>query len=102
MRPVTVSKTGVGQTAVVPVDYAAAYDATSAAAVVSGTVTFNIEHTYDNVLDSAVTPTWFALAADTGKTANHFREYLAPIRGIRANITAGTGSVTLTVLQGHA
>lgn len=101
MRPVTVSKTGVGQTAIVPMDYALAHFSASAAVIVDGTVTFNIEHTYDNVLDSAVTPVWFAPAADAGKTANHDKAYSAPIRGVRANVTAGTGTVTMTVLQGH-
>lgn len=100
MRPVVVSKTGTGQTAVVPTDYMQISFAVSAAVVVSGTVTFNIEHTYDDVLDPAVTPTWFAPTADSGKTANYDKGYAFPIRGVRVNTTAGTGTVTLTVLQG--
>lgn len=100
MRPSVVSKTGVGQTAVVPVDYLQSRFAVSAAGVVNGTVTFNIEHTYDDVLNPAVTPTWFAPAADSGKTANHDKGFTSPVRGIRGNVTAGTGTLTLTVLQG--
>ena len=99
MRPVIVSQTGVG-TKVVPVDYLQVPPRISAAGIVTGTATFNIEHTYSNVNDPTVTPVWFAPTADSGKSANYDKGFEFPIMGIRLNVTAGTGSVALTVLQG--
>lgn len=100
MRPVTVSKTGVGQTAVVPVDYLQTAFAIGFGVVVSGTVTYTVQHTFDNVLDPTVTPTWFPHETLAGQTASQDGNYAFPIRGIRIDNTAGTGSTTLTVLQG--
>lgn len=100
MRPVVVSKTGVGQTAVVPVDYLQANFGIGFAVVISGTITYTVQHTFDNVLDSSVTPTWFPHESLVDKTGNEDGNYAFPIRGIRINNTAGTGSTTLTVLQG--
>ena len=92
MRPVTISRTGVG-TVVVLLDHQTAPFAIGVGAVVSGTVTYNIEHSYDGT-------NWFAPAADSGKTGNHDKGFVTPVAGIRINVTAGTGSVTATVLQG--
>ena len=101
MRSVVVSKTGVGQTAVVPVDYLQANFGIGFGVVVDGTITYTVQHTFDNVLDSTVTPTWFDHDDLAGETANQDGNYAFPIRGIRINNTAGTGSTTLTVLQGN-
>lgn len=93
MRPITVTRTGVGATTTVLLDWQNSSFAVGVGVVVSGTVTFNIEHTYDGT-------NWFAPAADTGKTANHDKGYTTPVLGVRTNVTAGTGSVAMTVLQG--
>jgi hypothetical protein len=101
MRPVVVSKTGVGQTAIVPVDYLQSPFGIGFGVVVSGTITYTVQHTFDNVLDSTVTPTWFSHEDLIDETANQDGNYAFPIRGIRLNNTAGTGVTTLTVLQGN-
>lgn len=93
MRPITVTRTGVGATTTVLLDWQNPSFAVGVGVVASGTVTFNIEHTYDGT-------NWYAPAADAGKTANHDKGYTTPVLGIRANVTAGTGTVTMTVLQG--
>jgi hypothetical protein len=100
MRPVTVSRTGVGVSSVVAVDYMQNSPAVGIAAVVSGTVTYDIQHTYSDVLDSTVTPVWFIAPELAAKTVSADGVYVGPIRGLRINVSAGTGSVTLTVLQG--
>ncbi len=99
MRPVKVSQTGTGNK-IVPVDYMQCPPRISAAGTITGTVTYNIEHTYDNVNDPSVTPIWFDPAANSGKTANYDVGYEFPIMGLRLNVTAGTGTVVMTVLQG--
>ena len=100
MRPVTVSRTGVGQSAVVPTDYMQISPSVGVGAVVSGTVTYNVEHTYSDVLDPTVTPVWFVAPELSAQTTSKDGVYVGPIRGLRVNVTAGTGSVTMTVLQG--
>lgn len=92
MRPVTISRTGVGAVSTL-LDHQTAPFSVGVGVAVSGTVTYNIEHTYDGT-------TWFAPAADAGKTAAHDKGFVTPVYGIRLNVTAGTGSVTGTVLQG--
>jgi hypothetical protein len=101
MRPVTVTRTGVGVSAVVPVDYLQSAFAIGFGAVVTGGATYTIQHTFDNVLDSTVTPTWFNHEDLIDETTNQDGNYAFPIRGIRINQTVGTGSVALTVLQGN-
>jgi hypothetical protein len=86
------SRTGVGAVAAL-LDHQTAPFAVGVGAVVSGTVTYNVEHTYDGT-------NWFAPAADSGKTAAHDKGFVTPVAGIRINVTDGTGSVTATVLQG--
>lgn len=92
MRPVTVSRTGVGAIGVL-VDHQTTPFALGVGVIVSGTVTYNIEHSYDGT-------NWFAPAADSGKTAAYDKGFLTPILAVRTNVTAGTGTVTMTVLQG--
>jgi hypothetical protein len=101
MRPVVVSVTGVGTSPVVPLDYLQLDFKVALGAVVSGTVTYTIQHTFDNILDPTVTPTWFNHDSMVDLTANEDGNYFFPVRGTRVNLTAGTGTVTLTVLQGN-
>lgn len=92
MRPITVSRTGVGAVSV-PLDHQTVPFGVGVGVVVSGTVTYNIEHSYNGT-------NWFAPAADSGKNANYDKGFTHPILAVRVNVTAGTGSVTATVLQG--
>ncbi len=100
MRPVTISKTGTGATDWVAVDYRQLPFAIGFGVVVSGTITYTVEHTFDNVFDSAVTPTAFPHSTLATQTTSKDGNYAFPIRAIRLNNTAGTGTTTLTVLQG--
>lgn len=62
----------------------------SFAADVTGTITFVVEVTYDNIA--------FHLVAASG-TASVDGAITSPIAGIRARSTAGTGSLVLTTIQ---
>ena len=70
-------------------------------AVVTGTATYTVQQTLDNLLDSSITPTWFdhpdssLVAATTSKQGNY--AYIPA--AVRLRQTAGSGSVTLTVIQ---
>lgn len=69
--------------------------------VVSGTVTYTVQHTFDDPFDLSVNPTWFdqPAAGINAKTANADGNYQFPVREIRVNATAGTGSVAMTLIQ---
>ena len=70
MRPQVISITGTGTTAWIPLDYKQNPFNVGFGVVVSGTVTYSIEHTFDNVLDSSVTPTAFNHETLVAQTAN--------------------------------
>ena len=100
MRPQVIAKSGTGQSAWIPMDYKQSPFNVGLGAVVSGTVTYQIEHTLDDPFDSSITPTAFVHTSLVGKTANADGNYAFPLRAIRINNTAGTGTTTLTILQG--
>ena len=70
-------------------------------AVVSGTATYTIQQTLDNPNSAGVTPTWFDHPDTTlvGATTNKQGNYAYIPVAIRLRQTAGSGSVTLTVVQ---
>jgi hypothetical protein len=102
MVPKTISKTGTGTTAWYPVDRVQSPFNASVSVVVSGTVTYDVEHTFDDIFDPSVTPTAFKHATLVSQTANGNSNYAFPIRAVRLNNTAGTGTSSLTWMQGHS
>lgn len=100
-NPSIVTQTGTGTSAWIPVDYTQNAFGIGFGCVVSGTVTYDVQHTFDNIFDSSITPTAFTHSSVTGKTANQDGNYAFPVRAVRLNVTAGSGSVTITVLQGR-
>lgn len=70
--------------------------------VVTGTVTYTVQHTFDDVYASTFTPAtanWFSHPTVAAATTSQDGNYAFPVRGIRVNLTAGTGSVVATILQ---
>ena len=100
MRPQVVSITGTGQSAWIPMDYKQSPFNVGLGAVVNGTVTFDIEHTFDDVFDISITPTAFKNSTLTALSSNKDGNYAFPIRAVRINNTSGTGTTTVTLLQG--
>lgn len=66
---------------------------------VTGTATWQIEGTFDNVQDSTVVPVVFVHPTLTGQTASKQGEWTPCPLFVRPAITAGTGSITLTANQ---
>src|SRR5574337_749933 len=103
MRPITVTaQDGVnsGNSVTVPMDYRCnPFSIGFGCVVTSGTPTFKVQHTFDDVLNPAVTPTFFDHPSVTGKVANTDGNYAFPIRGMRVVVTAGSGVVAATILQ---
>jgi hypothetical protein len=105
MRPVSVTVGSQTTSAAIPMNWKANPFSVAIGCVVSagGTLTYKVQHTFDNIQDSTVTPTWFDHETITGKTASDDGNYAFPVRAIRLNVTAYTnGSVTMTLIQsGH-
>lgn len=105
MRPTSVTTNdasgGAITSAWIPMDYVQAPFAVGIGCVVTGTVNFTVQHTFDNVQDSAVTPTAFDHSTVAAKTANTDGNYAFPVRAVRLKQSSGSGSVTMTVIQGR-
>ena len=67
--------------------------------VVSGTVNYSVEHTYDSVQSGVANATPVTHSTITGKTANFDGSYAAPVSAIRLKMNSGTGTVTMTAIQ---
>jgi hypothetical protein len=70
--------------------------------VISGTITYTVQHTFDDVFATAFDPataTWFNHPTLAGDSANEDSNYAYLPRGIRITTSAGTGSASLTIVQ---
>lgn len=70
-------------------------------AKVTGTITFQVQHTFDDVFAPGFDPstaTWYNHLTLTG-SSNVDSNYAYLPRGIRVTTSAGTGSVALTIVQ---
>lgn len=69
--------------------------------VITGTVAYQVKHTFDNP-QTVANPTWFTHpSTTTAATANLDGNYAFPVAAIKIETTAGTntGTITLTVIQ---
>lgn len=105
MRPTSVTVGSATTSAWIPVDYRQENFGIGIGCVISGgsTLTYKVQHTFDDIFDPSVTPTAFDHSTITGKTTNSDGNYAFPVRAVRLNVTAYTnGDVTMTLLQGAA
>lgn len=98
MRRVVEVVTGVANSAAIPMDHRAQYFNVGIEVVVSATATFNVQVTMDDIY-SSVSPTWFNVTGFTGGTASAIGNLTIPVSAMRLNVTASTGTVTMTLLQ---
>lgn len=122
MRQIVVSTTTIGTSDPVVLDtYIAPFQASMGVKMSSGSEV-TIQHTFDNVLDPTVTPTWYiskASLADEGfllqengdailqengdylltgdENFSHYIDF--PVSAVRLNTLTNGGTVTMTVLQ---
>jgi len=100
MHRIRTTVTGVGVSPAIPVDTNLAPFNVSFGCVISATASYTVEHTFDDLRDSTITPTWFPHPFVAAQTANKDGNYAMPITAYRLNVSASTGSVTITSLQG--
>lgn len=102
MTPIVLTQTGVGATGVATMDHYMPVFNVSIGAVVSGTATYTVQHTFDDVFALNFNPstaTWFSHETLVSQTTTQDGNYAFPVRGIRVNVTAGSGTVTTTIIQ---
>ena len=100
MRPIVLTKTGTGASSNMAVtDHYQSPFNVGIGVVVSGTVNYTIQHTFDDVLDGAVTPTWFNHPTLASLATSADGNYAFPVRAVRVFVNSGTGTATATVIQ---
>lgn len=92
MRPVTQAQTGTGNTTAILLDNYIAPFSVGFGVVVSGTVTYTVQHTFDGT-------NWYNHPTVAAQTTNQDGNYAFPVTGIRLNVSAGGGTATLTAIQ---
>jgi hypothetical protein len=102
MRAKKITVTGTGTSAWIPLDNKQApFNVGIGCVIVSGTATYSVEHTFDDVFDLTVTPVAFQNSGITAQTTNKDGNYAAPVKAIRLNVTAGASPVVaMTIIQG--
>lgn len=101
MRPQVTTLSSVATSAPIPMDTLQVPFNVGFAVVLTGTATYTVEHTFDDIL-GGVTPTWFPNSVVAAQTTSKDGNYAFPVRAIRLNVTAWTsGNVTLTIAQGN-
>lgn len=99
----TISKTGTGSSGIYAVDYFKVPVNVGIQAVLSGTATYTVEYTLDDILADgfvASSATWTAVSTNfTGATTSQNALFTVPARGIRLTIASGAGTVTATLCQ---
>ena len=102
MRPTSVTVGSETASAAIPVNWRATNFRISVGVVLTGgaSLTYTVQHTFDNVFDSLVTPVWFPHATLVDKIANADGAYVAPIIALRLNVTTyASGSATMTIIS---
>jgi hypothetical protein len=97
MKVQTVSKTGVGSSSALVMNTNCTPFNVGFGVTVSGTVTYSVQHTFD---DPAIGfTTWFSHPTIAAKSDNQDGNYAFPVTGIKLLVTAGTGSATMNLVQ---
>ena len=102
MRPIRLTQTGVGVSLPQVMDQRRNPFQVGIGVSVAGTVTYTVQHTFDDVFDPAYNPStgnWFPHASLVNLTASGDGNYAFPITALRLNVTAGTGSAFMQVIQ---
>lgn len=97
MKQQTVSKTGTGSSTAIVVNTNISPVNIGFGVIVSGTVNYTVQHTFD---DPAVGfSTWFSHPSVASQSANADGNYAFPVTGIKVLVNSGTGTATLKLIQ---
>lgn len=85
----------------IPLDDNQAAFNVSVAVAVTGTLTYTVQFTLDNIQDPSITPVAFDMADLTGKTTDASTSLRSSVKAVRLNVTSYTsGTATIGVRQG--
>jgi len=101
MRPVVLLVTGVGASNPYAVDTYISPSNMGLAVIVSGTITYKVQYTFDDVFARgyvASSGNWFDHPTLVGSASGN-SNIAYPVTGIRLLTTAGSGTATLTIIQ---
>ena len=99
MRQQIATKSGSGTTGssnVLPTDLYISPFNVGFGVVVTGTVTYTVQHTFDNVQNGG-TITWFPHPTIASKSDNQDGNYAFPVAAVKLVVTASTGAYTATM-----
>lgn len=97
MKQQTVSQTGVGSSGSIVVNTNISPVNIGFGVVVTGTVNYTVQHTFD---DPAVGfSTWFSHPTVASQTANADGNYAFPVTGIKVLVNSGSGTASLKLIQ---
>ena len=97
MKQQTVSQTGVGSSEAIVINTNISPVNVGFGVLVDGTVTYTVQHTFD---DPAVGfTTWFSHPTVADETTNQDGNYAFPVTGVKLLVTAGTGTASLKLIQ---
>lgn len=97
MKLQTVSKTGVGSSSALVMNTNITPFNVGFGVVVSGTVDYTVQHTFDD--PSVGFSTWFSHPTIAGETTNQDGNYAFPVTGIKLLVNSGSGTATLKLVQ---
>lgn len=97
MKVQIVSQTGVGSSDALVMNTNISPFNVGFGVVVSGTVDYTVQHTFD---DPAIGfSTWFSHPTIAGETTNQDGNYAFPVTGIKLLVNSGSGSATMNLVQ---
>jgi len=99
MRSIVISQSSTGSSSVAPLDTYRNPFNVGIGVVVSGTVNYTIQHTFDDVFNSAVTPVWFSHPTLASLAVSADGNYAFPIKGVKVLVNSGSGTATATIVQ---
>lgn len=108
MRPIYVTVVGStggpgadGNSQPIPMDTKQAPFNVSIGCIATGTVTYSVQYTYDDPsIAFGAGTNWFNLPLITTQTATIDGNLSFPVTAVRSHLTAGTGTVIMSVIQG--
>ena len=97
MQVQTVSQTGVGSSDALVMNTNISPFNVGFGVVVTGTVTYSVQHTFDDPATGFTT--WFSHPTVAAETANADGNYAFPVTGVKVLVNSGTGTATLKLIQ---
>jgi hypothetical protein len=98
MRQQIAAQAGTGSSNVIATDTYISPFNVGFGVVVTGTVNYTVQHTFDNPQTTA-SPTWFSHPTVAAATTSQDGNYAFPVAAIKVLVNSGAGTATMTVIQ---